>query len=187
MGNKKNEGKNWQSGLAERFVPPLDNKWAEVGPRHPKWKERVKQELMALAKYVEFLSSEYPRPWLRLKPDRDPRYNYMIWRGFIQVPSRPEVKFDMLILLSSEYPVVIPRCFLEESVEKYSGKLYIKNRYQDKASGKTYIMICHDHMGEVKNAWEPNLGIAHFFIREVWFWFAAMQNHILTEWDKQHS
>ena len=110
----------------------------------------------------------------------------MIWRGFIQVPKRPEIKFNMLILLNSEYPKVIPRCFLEESVVNYTGKLYIKNIFNDKDSGKNYMMICHDHMGEVKDAWEPNLTIAHFFIREVWFWFAAMQNHIISEWDKKH-
>ena len=51
---------------------------------------------------------------------------------------------------------------------------------------KTYVMICHDHMSELQQAWEPSLGIVHFFIREVWFWFASMQNLIIDNWKEIH-
>ncbi len=48
-------------------------------------------------------------------------------------------------------------------------------------------MICHDHMGEIKSVWGPNLTIAHFFIREVWYWFAAMQNTIIKQWNVKNN
>lgn len=185
MGNSANPPKKaWHSSLAERFVPPLNSKWANVGPKHPQWKGRVKEEILSLAKYIKFLSSEFSIPWIHLKPDQNPKYNFMLWRGTIQIPKRPEIKFDLLILLSSEYPKVIPRCFLEEDVANYTGKLYQKNQYRDDLTKKTYVMICHDHMSEISNVWDSNLGIAHFFIREVHFWFAAMQNNIIREWDR---
>jgi hypothetical protein len=183
-GNKK---KAWHSSLAERYITPFSLELAGVGPKHPRWKERVKQEILALAKYVQFLSSEFSIPWLQIKPDQNPKYNFMLWRGYVQIPKRTDIKFDMIILLSSEYPQVIPRCFLEESIVNFTGKLYQKNQYRDPDTEKTYVMICHDHMEEVSDTWEPILGIAHFFIREVWFWFAAMQNYIISEWDKQKS
>lgn len=186
MVNQDNLNKSWQSSLVEQYVKPLDSRFSEIGPKHPLWKERIKEEILSLATYVKFLSSEYPIPWLNLKPDPNPKYNFMIWRGFIQVPSQPEIKFDMVILINSEYPKVIPRCFLEEKIADYVGKLYIKNIFTDPDTNKKYIMICHDHMGELKDAWAPNLTIAHFFIREVWYWFAAMQNNIIAEWNKKN-
>ncbi len=188
MDNNKSDysSKSWQTGLAEQYIKPLSKEFANIGPKHPRWKDRVKAEIMSLAKYIQFLSTEFSVPWLQIKPDPNPKYNFMLWNGFIQVPQRNEIKFDMVILLNSEYPLVIPRCFLEEKITKYSGKIYLKNCYKDPVTNKNYVMICHDHMGEVVNAWEPTLGIAHFFIREVWFWFAAMQNHIINEWDRLH-
>ncbi|MHA1728672.1 MAG: hypothetical protein ACTSWY_08050 [Promethearchaeota archaeon] len=185
--DSKAQKKTWHRSLAERYVPPLADEWAKIGPKHSRWKERVKLEIISLAKYVQFLSSEFKIPWLQIKPDQNSKYNFMLWRGYIQIPKRPDIKFDMVILLSSEYPAVIPRCFLEENITKYTGKIYLKNQYTDSNSGKVHVMICHDHMGEVSDVWNPTLGIAHFFIREVWFWFAAMQNHIITEWDRLHN
>ena len=179
-----NQQKSWQSSLAEQYVQPLEERWGTVGPKSPLWKERVKLEVLTLTEYIKFLSSEYPFPWLYLKPDQNPKYNYMVWKGFIQVPKIPEIKFDMLILLSSEYPTVIPRCFLEKKIADYTGKLYPNNTFKDPETQKEHIMICHDHMGEVKRVWAPNLTIAHFFIREVWYWFAAMQNTIVKQWNK---
>ncbi len=60
----------------------------------------------------------------------------MLWKGFIQVPKIPEIKFDMLILLSSEYPKVIPRCFLEKKIADYTGKLYPNNNFKDPGDSK---------------------------------------------------
>jgi hypothetical protein len=114
------------------------------------------------------------------------------------VPARPEIKFDMIIALSGEYPKVSPKAFVEESLIGLAGsKIYLKNRFpqqqdtetgewaKDPETGKSFVMICHDHMAELQNAWTPNLGIVHFFIREVWYWFAAMQNAIIEEFDRQ--
>lgn len=176
----------WQRGAAEEKVLPFKEEMGKIGPRHPQWQLRVKAEIVSLTNYLSFLKDQFPRPWFQLKPDPDPKYNFMIWKGFIQIPARPEIKFDMVILLSSEYPNVIPRCFLDSDIVEYAGKLYLKNTFTDPLIKKNYVMICHDHMGEVEDAWAPNLSIAHFFIREVWFWFGAMQNMIIAEWDKKH-
>ena len=178
--------KRWNAGLAEQYVPPFAQKWGQVGPKHPLWHERVKLEIMNLSRYVNFLKSELPRPWFLLKPDPSPRYNFCVWRGYIQIPSQLEIKFEMVILLNSEYPKVIPRCLIDEELIKYAHKIYIKNTWTDPDTKKTYAMICHDHMAELNRAWEPNLGIVHFFIREVWFWFASMQNTIIDNWNKLH-
>lgn len=176
----------WNEGLAERYVPPFAQQWNNVGPKHPQWHGRVKLEIMNLSRYVSFLKSELPRPWFLLKPDSNPKYNFCVWRGHLIVPSKPEIKFDMVILLSSEYPKVIPRCLLEEKIIDYAHKIYVKNTWNDLSTQKTYVMICHDHMSEVSRVWAPNLGIVHFFIREVWFWFASMQNTIIQNWEQNH-
>lgn len=177
----------WNAGLAERYVPPFKTQWENVTPKHPQWHERVKLEIINLGKYVTFLKSELPRPWFLLKPDTNPKYNYCIWRGHLQIPSEPQIKFEMVILLNSEYPRVIPRCLLESKITDYCGKIYLKNIWKDPETKKDYVMICHDHMSELAHAWAPNLGIVHFFIREVWFWFASQQNHIIENWHKKHS
>jgi hypothetical protein len=179
-------GNQWHAGLAERYIPPFKSKWESVNPKHPQWHERVKLEIISLSKYVNFLKSELPRPWFVLKPDTNPKYNFCIWKGYLQVPSEPQIKFEMVILLNSEYPKVLPRCLLEEKITNYCGKIYLKNTWTDPITKKSYVMICHDHMSELQQAWEPNLGIVHFFIREVWFWFAAMQNLIIDNWKKIH-
>ena len=66
----------------------------------------------------------------------------------------------------------------------YCGHLYYENKWNEK--GKEYIMICHDHMVKNKTIeWTPSMTITHFFIREVWYWWAAQQSLIIKEWDKQ--
>lgn len=184
--SKETANRSWNTGLAEQYVPLFEKNFECVGPKNKLWMERVKREIQALSQYVTFLKSELPRPWFLLKPDRNPKYNYCIWRGFLQVPEYPEIKFEMVILLNSEYPKVIPRCLLEEKIVDYSGKLYLKNIWVDPESKRRYIMICHDHMSQLENVWAPNLGIVHFFIREVWFWFAAMQNIIIDAYQAKH-
>jgi hypothetical protein len=180
------KGKEYSYSLAERYVPPFAEKWGQVGPKHKAWQQRVKLEIISLSRYLNFLKADLPRPWFQLKPDPDPKYNFCIWRGFLQIPQRPEIKFRMVILLSSEFPKVIPRCFLEDRVAEYCGKIYTKNIWKDaKDNGRPYIMICHDHMAEVEGAWAPNLGICHFFIREVWYWFAANQGLMIQATDNR--
>ncbi|MHA1612151.1 MAG: hypothetical protein ACTSYU_08885 [Promethearchaeota archaeon] len=186
--NSDSEPKNtWNIGLAERYVPIFKDQWRSVGPKHPNWHQRVKLEIVALSKYINFLKSELPRPWFILKPDPNPKYNFVIWRGYLTIPARPEIRFEMVILLNSEYPKVIPRCLLEEKIIDYCGKIYLKNTWTDPNTGKKFVMICHDHMSEVTDAWQSNLGIVHFFIREVWYWFGAMQNIIIAAYDRNSS
>lgn len=64
---------------------------------------------------------------------------------------------------------------------EYCGKIFLKNIWEQE--GKKYVMICHEHMSNTQ-AWRENLGIVHFFIRQVWVWWAAQQNVIIKEYDK---
>jgi len=186
-------------GIAELHVPPFATQWESVGPKNPQWKERIKLEIYSLKKYIDYLASENSKPWFKIMPDMAGKIPGVIWRGFICVPSRPEIKFDLLIVLSGEYPRVPPKAFIEDSVIRLAGsKIYVKNRFppgtdsvtgdwhKDPQTGKSFVMICHDHMAELENAWNPSLGIVHFFIREIWYWFAAMQNFIIEDYDKEN-
>lgn len=191
------EGKKWQRSLAELYCPPFADKWRQVGPKHPAWPQRVKLEVLLLGKYVEFLRSENAKPWFVIKPDPNPQYKGMIWRGEYMIPDRPHLRFDIVIVLNGDYPKVTPRAFMEESIVPLAGsKIYLENRFppqrdregnwmRDPATGKSFVMICHDHMSEVEDAWTDNLGIVHFFIREFWMWQAVMQRYII-EADNNH-
>jgi len=156
----------------------------EIGPKHPNWKERVKIEILNLKKYVEYLQQKGGKSWFFLAPTKDIKYNYMKWNGYLQVPTRPEIRFKMVILLPSSYPNACPRAFAEESIAEYAGKVFLKNIWEE-PDGEKYVMICHEHMETVDEAWSPQLTIAHFFIREVFYWWAAQQNLIIDSWDKK--
>jgi hypothetical protein len=62
--------------------------------------------------------------------EEKPRYNYLIWSGNLLVPEKPEVKFNIKVLLTSEYPKVCPRCFYEEKILEYCGKIFLKNIWE---------------------------------------------------------
>ena len=57
---------------------------------------------------------------------------------------------------------------------------------RSKPAGEKYVMICHEHMETVDEAWHPQLTIAHFFIREVFYWWAAQQNLIIDSWNEKN-
>lgn len=155
----------------------------DLTPKHPKWQERVKIEILNVAKYVKFLQRKGGRSWFFLAPNKEPKYNFMKWEGMLVVPSKPEIKFKMVILLPGNYPYSCPRAFVEEKIVDYCGKLYLKNIWEE-PNGEKYVMICHDHMSEVEDAWKPTLTIAHFFIREVFYWWSAQQQLVIDEWNR---
>jgi hypothetical protein len=169
----------------DQVVPKFPPEVASITPKHPAWRNRVKFEIAAIVRYIDYLKSKGTRPWFQLMPMENPRFNYMIWKGFITVPDRPDINFPIRILLTSEYPKVNPRCFAEQNIANYCGKIYLGNVWTDPEDNKKYVMICHDHIAE-QAAWQENLGIAHFFIREVWFWWGAQQNFIIQEFDKKN-
>src|SRR5271157_164428 len=182
-GNKPTYG--WAEGIVDQVVPKCPEKLREVNPKHPAWKTRVKFEVQALMKYLQFLKDKGTRPWFQLTPVENPKFNFMVWKGYLTVPDRSDIQFDIRILLTSDYPKVTPRCFAEQKILNYCGKIYTKNIWNDpEENGKPYVMICHDHMAE-QNAWEQDLGIVHFFVREVHFWWGAQQNIIIQEFDKE--
>lgn len=175
----------WAEGVVDQAVPKFPDAMRDVTPKHPAWKSRVKFEVEAIVRYLQFLKAKGARPWFQLTPLDNPRYNFMIWKGQLMVPDRPEVKFNIRILLTSDFPKVAPRCFADIDIMNYCGKIYTKNIWKDPDEpAKQFVMICHDHMAQ-QEAWADNLGIAHFFVREVWFWWGAQQNVILQEFDKR--
>ncbi|MHA1299658.1 MAG: hypothetical protein ACTSO9_09505 [Candidatus Helarchaeota archaeon] len=176
--------REWQRTKVEKYVPPFAEKWSRVTPKHPAWKDRIKLEVHLLKKYLDFLKSEGAQPWFLLRPNTDPRKGYMEWNGYLRIPQRPELTFKIIILLPPEYPQSCPRCFIEKKISRYcGGKLYLKNKVTDE-QGNIYVMMCHDHMKEL-DAWMPILGIAHFFLREVWYWWSAQVNFIISQYDKE--
>lgn len=157
----------------------------DIGPKHPKWQERVKIEILNLTQYVKFLQKKGGRSWFFLAPNKNPKYKFIKWDGYLQVPARPEIRFKMVILLPSNYPFACPRAFAEESIAEYAGKIFLKNIWEED-DGEKFVMICHEHMETVDEAWTPDLTIAHFFIREVYYWWAAQQNLIIDIWNKKN-
>ncbi len=181
--NKPNYG--WAEGEVDKVVPKFPDKLREVNPKHPAWKTRIKFEVEAVMRYLQYLKNKGTHPWFQLAPSDNPKYNFMVWRGHLTVPDRPDIKFGIRILLTSDYPKVTPRCFADLDILNYCGKIYTQNIWNDPdEAGKKYVMICHDHMSQ-QEAWMDNLGIAHFFVREVWFWWAAQQNVIIQEYDRR--
>jgi len=196
VGSDLNTAK-WQLGKAELHVPPFAPQWQDVGPQNANWGQRLQLEIILLTKYIDYLKSEKVNPWFFIKPDPDPKYRGMLWRGYIVI-SKYNIRYDLVILLSKEYPKMAPRAFIEDSLTELAGsRIYVKNRFPpssdsssqinaiDNVTKKSFVMLCHDHITEVEGVWSNNLGITHFFIREVWFWFAAMYNVIISEYERK--
>ena len=106
----------------------------------------MKIEILNLAKYVQFLQKKGGKSWFFLAPSKNPKYNFMKWDGYLQVPSRPEIKFKMVILLPSSYPNACPRAFAEESIAEYAGKVFLKmslrvKKFQDCLFPKMKILL----------------------------------------------
>ena len=109
----------WQRSILDELIQEFDNKWSMIGPKHPAWKDRVKIEIEKVINYISFLKNTQNKPWFKLFPEKNPRYNYLIWSGNLLVPERPEINFEIKVLLTSEYPTVCPRCFAEEKILNY--------------------------------------------------------------------
>jgi hypothetical protein len=173
----------WQRSILDEMIQEFPDQWIAITPKHPAWKDRVKLEIEKIMNYIKFLRNTNNKPWFKLFPERNPRYNYLIWAGNLTVPEKPEINFEIKVLLTSEYPRVCPRCFIDEEILEYCGKIFLKNVWEQ--DGKKYVMICHEHMSNT-HAWNERLGIVHFFIRQVWVWWAAQQNIIIDEFAKKN-
>ncbi|HMF34686.1 MAG TPA: hypothetical protein VKK79_24905 [Candidatus Lokiarchaeia archaeon] len=47
----------------------------------------------------------------------------MVWKGYLTVPDRSDIQFDIRILFTSDYPKVTPRCFADQKILDYCGKI----------------------------------------------------------------
>lgn len=170
---------------AEKGILMFPNLVTQIGPDHPRWIDRVKLEIKNVSSYLRFLNQQRSQPWFFLKPCEEKKYNFVKWEGYLKVPSRPEICFDLVILLSKAYPKVFPKAFVEKRIIEYcAGNIYVSNTWEEQ--NKTFVMICHDHINE-QSAWDPHMSIAHFFIREVWYWWNAKQNTIIRLWDEKNN
>ncbi|MBD3190077.1 MAG: hypothetical protein GF308_05515 [Candidatus Heimdallarchaeota archaeon] len=178
--------KRWFPVPAEHAVLKMDGLLENIGPKHPVWSKRVKAEILNIESYRKFIRKQGGIPWFHLVPSKKKAYNFLLWEGYLRVVSRPEIRFDFIILLPATYPTNCPRALIDEVVlKKYKcSKIYANNTYVDKDTKKTYVMICHDHLKEVGEVWTPSLTIAHFLIREVHTWWTAQQNLVLTTYDE---
>ena len=172
---------------AEKVLLVFPPELTSLGPSHPAWSKRVAIEIKNLMQYIDFLKAQHNSLWFFLKPSDRKEYNYQRWDGFLKIPNRPDIEFELRIILTSEYPKVFPRAFAESSIMNYcAGNIFPKNIWKDsEPNSKEFIMICHDHMKETDNAWNPQLSIAHFFLREVWYWWNSKINRVIYEWDKE--
>ncbi len=167
--------------IIEKELLHVENQYKNTTPRDKFWIERVKLEMQNISKYLNFLDQKTHSLWFYLIPNRDPKNNYRIWEGHLKIPARENIKFDMIVILSSEYPNVYPRAFIEEKIIKYAaGNLYHTTEYFH--NNKKYVMICHDHIDEL-NLWSPDLTIAHFLLREVLIWWNSKMNTITKKID----
>lgn len=173
---------SWQRSMVDEIIQEFPGKWVSIGPKHPAWKDRIKLEIEKLLQYINFLRQIQIKPWFRLFPDTNQRHNFLIWSGNLLVPDHPEINFNIKVLLTSEYPKVCPRCFADSKIITYCDKLFLKNIWEQ--DDKKYVMICHEHMSNT-DAWNESLGIVHFFLRQIWVWWAAQQNVIINEFNKR--
>lgn len=173
---------------AESVIQIFPNQVATITPSHAQWRSRVALEIKNVVAYIDYLKQAENALWFFLRPAQDKRFNFQRWDGFLKIPTRPDIQFELRIVLTSKYPQVFPRAFAEQKIQDYcAGNIYPRNIWQDNPhdqNGKKFIMICHDHMKEQAGAWTPNLSIAHFFIREVWYWWMSKINRVIHEWDK---
>lgn len=167
----------------EDILAPFPESWADVTPKHPEWRTRVKHELRHLLAYIRFLKRRPHPPWFVLKPVPNPRYNFMFWRGTARAPQRRDVAFDFCLLFTSDYPAVPPRCFFSSEIAAFSGKLSHRNVWKDPDTSRPFTMLSHDHLGE-QDLWSPRLGIVHFMVLLVWYWWSAQQSMIIREFDR---
>ncbi len=174
---------------AEKVLIVFPPELTSLGPSHPAWSKRVAVEIRNLMQYIDFLKTHHNALWFFLKPCEQKAYNFQRWDGYLRIPNRTDISFEIRIILTSEYPKVFPRAFAEQNIVKYcAGNIYPNNIWRDQEpNSKEYVMICHDHMKETDNAWNPQLSIAHFFLREVWYWWNSKINRIIEEWDKEKS
>lgn len=165
----------------EKELVHIENQYKNSTPKDSNWIERVKLEMKNIAKYLDYLNNQTHSLWFYLVPNRDTKNNFRIWEGYLKIPQRNNVQFDMIIILSSQYPKVYPRAFIEEKIIKYAaGNLYHTTEYIH--NNKKYIMICHDHIDEL-NLWTPDLTIAHFLLREVLVWWNSKLSTITKKID----
>ena len=172
---------------AEAFLKDFTNTPVmKISPSSTEWNSRVALEIKNLMSYIDYLKGVDRGLWFFLRPCTDKKYNFQRWDGVLKVPGRPDIEFELKIILTSEYPHVYPRAFAEEKIKEYcAGNIYPKNIWQDSENpSKNYIMICHDHMTDLQ-AWNPGFSLTHFLVREVWYWWMSKLNRVIVEWDKK--
>src|SRR4030043_135709 len=141
--DEKTSISEWANGEFLKIVPKFPDKFREVNPRHPAWHTRIKSEVDAVMRYLKYLKQKGTQPWFQLAPSDNPKYNSMIWRGYLTNPDRPDIKFDIVVLLGFEYPKTTPLCYTASKILRYCGNIFTQNIWNDPDDvSKKYVMIC---------------------------------------------
>lgn len=155
-----------------------------VTPKHPGWEKRVKYEGRSLSLFMQQQKTQPHIPWCRLRPKGNPDYRYLVWEGAFVTPARREIQFDARVLLTSEYPQVAPRCFVERRVLKYAHSISPHDTWRDPETQGEYVMINTPGATGLET-WNQTFGLVHYLLQEVWVWLALQQDFIIREYDRQ--
>lgn len=176
---------NGRRGDPDRILFIFPEVFTHVNPNHSRGAARVKIEVKNLRLYADHLNQLKLKPWFSIAPVLDQNLNFRLWRGKLIVINRPDIVFEILIILGRYYPRIPPRAFIEEKITEICDKhIYTRNLWTQ--FGKKYAMIAHDAFDldyRTQTQWYPNLSIAHFITREIWDWWIIKQDHILQLWD----
>jgi len=171
----------------EQHLDYISDKRLQITPRNRNWDKRIRLEIIQIHKYLKYLSDRGQDRWFQIAPNKDKtKHNYRVWEGKLKVTQRSDISFDIIIILSSKYPKIMPKAYIEKDVLKYSrnNNIFVNRKYPKEGThkGKEYVQICHEHM-EDNNYWTPELTIAHFLLREVLIWWNANISTIIKAWD----
>ncbi|MEM2637601.1 MAG: hypothetical protein QXL15_04570 [Candidatus Korarchaeota archaeon] len=177
--------KRWIKTEIDEILPELPAPLIHVGPKHPSWMKRVKLENIIFENYIKYLIAHNISPWINIIHSDDPADKGFVWEGSVWMPQNPRINFSLIILVPSNYPIVPPRAFLEDTIMEYvQKKIYVGGKLE--RHGKKYVMLCHDHLKEIENIWKPTYTLTHFIIHEVWYWWNAMVGEIEKVWNERH-
>ena len=60
----------WQRNILDELIQEFNDKWSNVTPKHPAWKDRVKLEIEKIINYIGFLKNTQNKSWFKLFPEK---------------------------------------------------------------------------------------------------------------------
>lgn len=166
------------SKLKELLIE-FSDKWTKVGPDHSQWNERMVFEIDKINNYFKLLKEYHINSWIFFHPEKIEKFKYKLWNGYLQDPNHTQVKFEIYILLTNNYPKIAPRCYIEEKIINYCS--YVSPKMTFEKDGKIFIQM--DAYFSKFN-WRPTFGLIHFIVKAVQIWWAVNKNKIVEVYNK---